>query len=127
MAMNAMTFGASIAPTAVPKATPSAPAVEPVGREVLRTGGPAAANDGPAAGDLRVKTAVLRAALSEACDAIEQSARYSFVVGEKQPPQEEFEDAWKANDLPDYERWVRLKRVALNDPPIPRTRAAVRR
>lgn len=85
------------------------PALTPVAREVLRPAESVAANEPDEA-------AVQRAALKEALDAIEQSARYCWIVGKDPVSQEQFESDWRENDQQDYDRWVRLKRVALNDP-----------
>ena len=55
---------------------------------------------------------ILRAALIEACDAIESHARMCFIVCGKPDDEQGFHDAWADEDNEDYWRWVRLKQVA---------------
>lgn len=58
----------------------------------------------------------LRAALIEACDAIEGHARLCFIFGPAKPNdpnrEQELHDAWVDEDPDDYVRWVRLKGLA---------------
>jgi hypothetical protein len=91
-------------------------APQPVAQVLQVAPGTRAANERLALdAEAAARADTLGKALNEALDAIEQIARYSFLVGDEPVSQEQFERIWRATDEPDYERWVRLKRVALDD------------
>ena len=61
---------------------------------------------------LRADLARTRAALVEACGAIEAHARMCFVVCGQPAEQAGFERAWLDEDPDDYRRWLRLRAAA---------------